>query len=262
MRKVDAPIPRLYGRTPRELLIVVTGVLMLAHCVSAGDTSGNGPAIAIVTLAFATRFFAARVAAMALCVSALALALAHVIDPRQHALDMAPHLVQFSLGALVLASRDLRARFDDGGRGVGRFRNFWRDVPPADRRSIARVTCAGAATASLLHHAHHAAALWSEIYAPPWTPVALVALAGVAGALLIAGRSLGLVLGAAFAGLTIALYAPRMHEARFAMAGAEKTVARWLDPGGGYVLVAVPAAAITLALTAPWLARLAKKMIA
>src|SRR5262245_30039557 len=157
MRFVDTPLRRAAGRTPRELLIIGTGVLMVARSIATHDTSWQGPAVALVTAAFAMRFFAARVAAMAVCVSALALGAAWIVDPRLHVAVIAPAIAQFALGLVILASRDLRARFDDDGRGLGPVRNFWRDVPAADRRSIVHVVCAGAATASVLYFAHYRA---------------------------------------------------------------------------------------------------------
>jgi hypothetical protein len=262
MRFVDAPIRRAWGRTPRELLVLATGVLMVAQSIRTHDTSWNGPVTALVTILFAARVFAARVAAMSLCIAALALCAAHMIDPGENAFDMAAPLAQFGIGALLLASNDLRARFDDGGRGVGPLRNFWRELPTADRRSIARVVCAGAATAALLHHAGHAASLWGAPYTPPGWILALVIVACAGGALLLAGRALGLVIAAGFGGAALAYLVPIARAAYGARAGhALPGDPDWLRVSGGYVMVAVVCAAATLAFTLPWLARLAKRAI-
>ena len=262
MRFVDTPIRRAFGRTPRELLVLTTGVLMVAHSIRTHDTSWNGPVTALVTVLFAARVFAARVAALALCVAALALCAAHVIDPAERAADMAPAIAQFGLGILVLASRDLRARFDDAGRGVGPLRNYWRELPVADRRSIARVVCAGAATAALLHHAAHGAASWGAPYAPPAWLGALVMVACVGGALLFAGRALGLVIAAAFAIAALAYLVPLAELGRAARAGtAADDVPAWLRVSGSYVDVACVAAAATLGFALPWLGRLIKRTV-
>jgi hypothetical protein len=262
MRFVDSPIRRAFGRTPRELLVLVTGVLMVAHSIRSHDTSWNGPVTALVTVLFAARVFAARVAALALCVAALALCAAHAIDPAERAADMAPAIAQFGLGILVLASRDLRARFDDTGRGLGPVRNFWRDLPAGDRRSIARVVCAGAATASLLHHASHGAASWGAPYTPPGWLGALVVLACAGGALLVAGRALGLVIAAGFGAAALAYLVPIAQLARAARAGAAGPGdPDWLRVSGSYVDVACLCAAATLAFSLPWLVRLARRAL-
>src|SRR5215471_18172495 len=114
MRYVDDPVPYV-RRTPRELLILTVGVLMVARSIHDHDTSWNGPVTALVTVLFAARFFAARVAGLALCVSALALCAALVLEPGQQAALYGPAAAQFAIGFVLLASRDLRARFDDGG---------------------------------------------------------------------------------------------------------------------------------------------------
>lgn len=261
MRLVDDPIRRAFGRTPRELLIITVGVLMVVTSIRTHDTSWNGPVTALVTIAFATRFFAARVAALALCVAALALCTPHWVDPQAHVLDLAPLAGQFALGALLLMSRDLRARFDDTGRGIGPLRNFWRDVPERDRRSIARAICAGAATAAILHHGVHAASWNDSQFTAPWWMTGLVVVAIVAGLLLLAGRAAGFVVAAGFAIATLALLVPRWVEADHAIHGYEKTVHWWLIASGAYVKCAIPAAAVTLLTTLPWLGRLARRSL-
>jgi hypothetical protein len=260
MRYVDAPIRRALGRTPRELLLLATGALMVVHSFQVHDTSWNAPVTAIVTAMFAARFFAARVAGLALCTGALALCATGVIDPQEHVRALAPAIAQFAAGFVLLASRDLRARFDDGGRGLGPLRNFWRDIPTADRRSIARVVCAGTATAALLHHASHGAAAWGPPFVPPGWLFELVLLASLGGVLLIAGRGAGFVVAAAFSALALAKLAPLWHDARAARGGVpDAHLAEWLRISGSFVVVATVTAAATLAFTLPWLARLARR---
>ena len=251
MRYVDAPVPYL-RRTPRELLVITVGVLMVARSIREHDTSWNGPVTAIVTALFAARFFAARVAGLALCVSALALCAALALEPGQELAYYGPAMAQFALGFAVLASRDLRARFDDHGRGLG-LRAYWRDVPAADRRSIVRVVCLGAATAACLHHAQHGVAAWG--YTPPAWPRALVLIAIASGLLLVLGRAAGFAVAAAFGALVVARTIPLWHAAR----AADGT--SWLTPAGGHVVVACVCGAATVAATLPWLGRLAQRAL-
>jgi hypothetical protein len=251
MRYVDDPVPYV-RRTPREFLLLTVGVLMIARSIQDHDTSWNGPVTALVTILFAARFFAARVAGLALCVSALALCAALALEPGTRLDAYGYAIVQFGLGALIFASRDLRARFDDGGRGLG-LRNYWRDVPAADRRSIVRVVCFGAATAALLHHGAHAAAGWGAPYLPPAWPQTLVLIAIAAGLLLLAGRAAGFAVAAVFGALVVARTLPLWHAARAADAGD------WLSISGGHVVMACVCGAATVAATLPWLWRLARR---
>jgi hypothetical protein len=261
MRVVDHPLRLAAGRTPRELVILGTGILILYRAVRLHDTSWDFVAVATVTALFAARFFAARVAALALCVGALALhaaALAHHTPLR----PLLPGLAQFGAGAVLLVSRDLRARFDDAGRGFGPLRNFWRDLPIADRRSLTRVVCAGAATASLLHYASDVALAWAHgaaAYQPPALVGVLVWVALASAGLLLLGRTAGLIGAAAVSAGALVVLVPYASAARFAADGAEKTVPGWLIPSSGFVLVAIPCAALTLAFTLPWLVRLTRR---
>jgi hypothetical protein len=253
MRYVDDPVPYV-RRTPRELLILTVGVLMVVRSIREHDTSWNGPVTALVTILFAARFFAARVAGLALCVSALALCCALALEPGQQFAYYGQALGQFAIGALLLASRDLRARFDDDGRGLG-LRTYWRDVPAADRRSIVRVVCLGAATAALLHHAQHGAAAWGAPYLPPAWPETLVLIAIASGLLLLAGRAAGFAVAAVFGSLVVAKTLPLWHDAR-AAANAD-----WLYASGGHVVMACVCGAATVAATLPWLWRLARRAL-
>jgi hypothetical protein len=257
MRYVDDPVPYV-RRTPRELLILTVGVLMVARSIRDHDTSWNAPVTALVTILFAARFFAARVAGLALCVSALALCAALALEPQEHIALWGPAAAQFGIGALLLASRDLRTRFDDTGHGLG-LRTYWRDVPTADRRSIVRVVCVASATAALLHHAAHGAAAWGAPYLPPAWPQTLVLIAIAGGLLLVLGRAAGFVVAAAFGVLVLVRTLPLWHAAR--AAGGPDSPADWLYVSGGHVVMACVCAAATVAATLPWLGRLARRAL-
>ncbi len=244
LRAVDRPVP-VVRRTPRELLIIgVASATAVRSWFELGTRDlGNTLAFAAVAVAFAVRFFAARVIAMAVAVAAAGL---HVIyawrdgglqrayasgvdDVGREAADLQLLGIAYFLGAiLVLSSRDLVTRFDDAPSRGRVLHNFWRELPVADRRRLALLVYGVALTLSMLYYVRFLVVA-AKLSVPLWVEAG-IAGAALTGVLLLFGRAVAALL-AATAGIALA-----------AMLAAHAPVA-WTVAGGAYVTAATPAVA-------------------
>lgn len=261
MRFVDSPVPVL-RRTPRELLII--GVAAATAIDSWRDHGlrdlGNTLAFAAVAVAFAVRFFAARVIATAVAVAAAGL---HVVYAWRSGFEARPLLgLAYFLGAiLILGGRDLVARFDDAPSRGRVLHNFWRELTTADRRRLALLVHGVAVTLAMLYYLRLFITAY-DLPVPLWLDAGLAGCAAV-GVLLLFGRAVAALI-AAIAGAALAV-----------VLAAHAPVA-WTLAGGAYVTVAMPAAAranphlllgataaatLTVMAAAPWAWRLLSRTV-
>jgi hypothetical protein len=259
MRYIDTPIRLAAGRTARELALIASGAGSVVMSQVHEDHSWNVFGYAFVTLAFATRFFAGRVMYLSMCFAALVLQLSSVLLGNVTLADRLP-ITLFILGhVVVLLGGDLVSRFDDGGRGFGPFRNFWRDLPVSQRRNIAWSGHAVAVLGAMMHHMAfnatspgHTAPLWIQ---------AGVFVASACGLLYLWGRAVAAPAALAFGVWTAVMMAPHVGGAWQAM----QTGGGWIvaTPGLPWVHVASPhytvvgfvIAIATAAIALPWTVR-------
>lgn len=187
MRWHDRPLPRL-GRSPRELLVI--GVAVASAVRFARSDPGGAVMFAIAAVAFGARFFAARVIATGIAIAAVAVHVSAAVTPR---VPLRPELLgiaYFLTAILVLGAPALVAAFDDAP-SRGRFlRNFWRDLPRPDRRSLARVAYGVGTTGAMAYYHHHGI---------------VVAIAAACGVLLVAGRAVAALVATLGAAVLLAL---------------------------------------------------------
>lgn len=201
LKLVDTPITRLAGRTPRELLILGTLMAFIASgLVAARPPWWDLSLFALALAAFATRFWAARILGIGICVSSLAMALVHVREGAWDLCALAPHQISFAAtwlaGLIVLSSRDLGRRFERAPSwGVGRWKvtNPFAELPPLHLAAIA----AGAVSLGALGHLLLRAILVAQAHGLPATGLS-IALGAIALTLLllVAGRVVGLLAAA------------------------------------------------------------------
>lgn len=254
MKVLDTPVRLAAGRTLRELLLLGNGVVCIGAAIVYGDESWNVYAYAAATFLFAIRFFAARVCYLSWCIGALALQLANSM--RMGSLDEQwLTIVGILVAALALSGSDLVRRFDDEGRGLGPWRNYWRDLTVGQRRHIAWGMHLVGTTGGLLHH------MWFNVESlsggvPTWLYLG-VAGASVVGFLYLWGRALAAP-AAVVLGATVAwkLY-PYVGDAWGALHG--RTPSQPLPPeiwmSAHYTVVGFVCAVATAVIALPWTAR-------
>lgn len=249
---VDRTVPVL-RRTPRELLIIgVAAATAIASVRHHGMRDpGNALAFAAIAVGFAARFFAMRVIATAVAVSAAGLHVAYAWRSGGDARELLG-VAYFLAAILVLGGRALVATFDDAPSRA----NFWRELPRGDRRRLAVLVHGVALTLAMLYYVrYHLVAAGQPV--PPWLTAGLLGGAAVC-VLLLCGRASAALL-AVLGGLPLAV-----------MILAHAPLA-WSVASGAYVPMSVPAAArlaphlligaglaaaLTVAAAAPWTARL------
>jgi hypothetical protein len=198
---VDSPISRLRGRTPRELLILGALVFFIASGLLAPRPPWWDLSIfAIALVGFATRFWAARILGLGICVSSLAMALVHVREGQWDLTALMPHQLSFAAtwlaGLVILSGADLGRRFERApswtpfGRALA---NPYARLPGLHLAAIAAGAVSLGALAHLLLRAtitaqHHGLAA-TELIIP------MVAIAATL-LLLVAGRVVGLIAAA------------------------------------------------------------------
>ena len=255
MKVLDTPIRLAAGRTFREILLIGQGVASVAIATYKGDHSYNVYSYAAVTALFALRFFAGRVVYLSLCVGALALQLSCWMLRGVGFAELWPALLGILAIALLLSGPDLVRRFDDEGRGLGPWRNYWRDLSQAQRRHIAWGMHFVAATGGLLHHTwYNLEELGQPV--PTWLYAGVAACSAV-GFLYLWGRALAapaaVVLGAAIAWKL----APHLDGALDLLRGRPlaEPVPIEVAFSAHYVLTGFACALAMAALALPWAAR-------
>ena len=255
MRALDTPIRFAFGRTFREILLIGQGVVSVGVAMSRGDHSYNVYSYAAVTVLFALRFFAGRVVYLSLCVGALALQLSCLMLRGVSFADNWPALLGILVIALLLTGPDLVRRFDDEGRGLGLWRNYWRDLSVAQRRHIAWGMHFVGATGGLLHHTWYNLEE-SRLPVPTWLYLGVAACSAV-GFLYLWGRALAAPAAVVLGGLVMWKLAPHLDAAwnlvRARPAG--EVVPIEVAYSAHYVLTGFVCAAAMVALALPWAAR-------
>lgn len=250
MRVLDTPIAFARGRTPRELLIIAGGAAALAAGIAQGSDTGNLIIYAIMTIAFASRFFAARIMMGGLFIGALALHLPWLLYDGFGLTDLAPVVWALAAGLILLSSRDLVARFDNNkAGGIPGFPNFWLEISRSHRRAFCWCAYSLGALGGLLYHAWLGA---PADHAPEWP---LWALAGAVACtlLIIAGRSLAFVATAIYGAWVLTIVAPQIGAADRLLAGEWTTdISPLYLYSPQYVLPAAIAAVTAVAIATPY----------
>jgi len=201
MKALDTPLRPLLGRTAREAILVAGG---LAICVGELRQTPANPwhvgLFAAGTALFAVRFFAARVVAIGVLLSAIA---AHLSAMRYGAGWVSAPLFwgvyPMAAGVVLLMSRDLQQRFDLAPTGVGFRLNRWRELPRSHWRAS---TLLGWLLGLLGHFLLRG---WQSSGADPTTWPLLAIVLCIAGVLLLfTGRSIVFVITAVL-GIAVAI---------------------------------------------------------
>jgi hypothetical protein len=261
MRFVDDPV-RLVRRTPRELLVIgIAATTAITSWLELGTRDvGNTLAFAAVAVAFAVRFFAARVIATAVAVSATGLHLAYAWREGFAARPLLG-VAYFLTAILILGGRDLVARFDDAPSRGRILHNFWRELSTADRRRLALVVHGVALTLSMLYYVRQNLLLARQDV-PLWLEAGIVGAAAV-GVLLLFGRAIAALLAATAGAALAAVLAAHAPVAWSVATGTYVTLSM---PAAARVapqlmLAATAAAALTAMASAPWAWRLVARSL-
>ncbi len=255
MRLLDTPVRFVAGRTGRELLLIGYGLGCVGTALACGDRSWNIYAYVGVTALFAARFFAGRVIYLSMCIGAAALQLAQLLLPQVTLADKAAVLLQILAAALLLSGPDLLRRFDDGGRGLGPLRNFWRALSHAQRRHLAWGAHLIGATGALLHHTIYTLQRTGQPV-PAWLYVGVVGC-GVIAALYVCGRAVAAPLAVVAGALVAWRLARHLDEAWGILHGRYPAapVPREVWSAAHYVVVGCVCAAAAALIALPWAAR-------
>ena len=253
MRVLDTPLRHARGRTPRELLIIGGGLAALVQGLAYGSDVGNLIIYAVMTAAFAIRFFAARIMMAGLFIGALALHLPWLLYPGFGVADLAPVVWVLFAGLVMLSSRDLIERFDNNqSGGLPYFPNFWMSIDRANRRAFCWCAYALGAVGGLLYHAYLRAP--AEL-APDW-PLWGLAAAVACSLLIVAGRSIAFVATAAYSVWVLAMVVPQVGPSNAYMAGTwSEDLSRLYMYSPHYALPAAIGAGIALAAATPYAVR-------
>jgi hypothetical protein len=257
MKVLDTPLRPLAGRTLREAIIVGGGLGACAYELRSGSPNPwHLGVFAVGTAMFALRFFAARVVAIGVLLSAIA---AHLANLRHTLGWYEPELFwgvyPMAAGVLLLLSRDLANRFDFAESGPGWRLNRWRALP----RSHWRASVLLGWLLGILGHFLLRAWQPAGEAAPVWALIAiLVCIGGIF--LLFTGRSIVFVITAALGVAVAALVIPQVGAAEALLVGdwtaARPTSILWnASPSSalpaalaatGIALVSLPYAALHL----------------
>lgn len=255
----------LLGRTPRELVFILAGAgLSIAEFIRPGHVDWPNLAVYVLaTLAFAARFYAARAAAVATCIGAIAQQWPHL---RTGDVDLGTLAVLPLAGILLLASSDLVERFERAPSRVRWLPNPWSQFTAAETRTLRWAAYAAGALAGLLHHVSEQLIYTRD--AVVW-PYACVLALIVALALLSFGRALGLLAVWATSLVVLVLSAPLVvpAEASFAasglpaLVGPDLTLPLNIAAGRLYLLPIALLAAFAAATTTPATLRLLRRTL-
>lgn len=226
---LDRPIASLWGRTAREVLLILGGVAVAVWSLCQPQLNLWHTSFYIgATIAFAVRFYAARVVAVGFIATALALTGINATQGEPlfwGALALLP-------GLALLVSSDLRERFDRAPRA-----NPWRSI---DRRHWVAWCGVG-----------YLLGVLGNLYLLPWRsifqaggnwPLVILGAVYLAVGLLFCGRAIAFVVAAAagLAGLITALAEPQLLAARPGFDWAA------IITGAAITAIAAPYAALAL----------------
>ncbi|HUQ03942.1 MAG TPA: hypothetical protein VM261_15700 [Kofleriaceae bacterium] len=210
MKGLDTSLRPLLGRTPREVILIGGGLTICGFQFTLPTVNPWHLGVFVAgTALFAVRFFAARVVAIGILLSAIA---AHLSGLRYGAgwVQQSLHWSAYAMGAgvLLLMSRDLQQRFDFGASGPGLRLNRWRELP----RSFWRVSTVLGWLLGILGHFLLRGWQPAGAAAPMWPLIAmLVCIAGVM--LLFSGHSIVFVITTILGVVVAALVIPQVGAA-------------------------------------------------
>ena len=254
---IDRPIPHLRGRTARELLLIAVGLYFLVfEELRSGSTDwANCVVYGLATLAFAVRFFPARAVGVGTALAAIAQRWSALRAAGMHASDFdwtawAPFGV-----LMLLASRDLAAKYDEAPTGIPWLPNLWGGLPRPDARRLRWCAYALAIVAALLFKRLQSLGGWGSV--AHWQAEAMTVALILAVALLALGRA------------SVLLAIPPLA-ALVAVAAVRALPSSELQLGLGdlgpnhpeYVLPALGCALAAGALALPYAARLLRRRLA
>lgn len=255
MKFIDSEIRGL-RRTPREALVIAAGVgLFCYELTRPGSNLWYLAFYAVATFLFATRFYAARVVGVAMLFTSLGVSLLPLRPGAAYAYGHAPWqwYALVALGLLVLASRDLRERFDRGPSGTGWRANYWRDLP----RSHWTVCCLSGYLlglfGNLVFMSWQAAGAWQTL----WWPGVMCGAIWACVILMLLGRNLAFLAASAIATFGLVQIVPHVTAAEAFRAQGWRVAAPdsplW-SATPDFALPAAITAAAVLALAAPYAA--------
>lgn len=256
----------LLGRTPRELAFILGGAtISIVEVVRPGPVDWPNLAVYVLaTLLFAARFYAARAAAVATCIGAIAQQWPHLRHGEVNWLTLA---VLPLAGILLLASSDLVERFERAPSRVRWLPNPWAQFTAAETRTLRWAAYAAGAMGGLLDH------ITEQLrYTPDpavWPRACMIALC-VALLLLCAGRAIGLLVVWATSLVVLVYTAPLIvpAESMFATRGHPSLVDAGLalpkSIAGGWLYLQPTAllALFAVAVTTPIVFRLFRRTMA
>jgi hypothetical protein len=238
---IDRPLARFRGRTLRELVLIVAAVAL-----AIGDKSNSWVTtfpFVLLAVMFASRMFPARVLYVSACLSAIALRVGYVLSPEHTLSESALPLAGVGVLAFLACGRDLVRRFDDEGRAVGWFANYWRTLSTSDRRRIAWMSHALSACGAALYFAHCQIGGVSEAGYLVNGAVAC----GVAGLLLLWGRAIAAPVTLAIGGYLACRIGPEL------MTTTDVST-------NGYLIVAFACASVACVVALPWSVRFVRRL--
>jgi len=260
---LDREVAWCAGRTLRELLAVAGGLAIIAaEFIRPGAPDwGNLAVYVVATLLLATRFFAARAAAVGACIGAIVQQWPHL---RLGDVDVETLAVLPVAGILLLASADLVDRFERAPSRISWLPNPWASLRAADTRNLRWAAYAAGALAGLLDHTAQTTASTFEMLhqsAPLWPRLA-EALFMFALLLLCLGRAVGVLLVWLTAVAVVLLAAPLAWHAESMLGhGDPITLPLAYFNAAHYLLPIVLLAATAAAITTPAIARLLRRTL-
>ncbi len=257
MKLLDTPVRPLFGRTPRELVLLAGATTACVAALYVGAHWAVTTTFVITTAMLAARFFAARLVAIGMLGTALA---AHVSLSRYgdgwtgvlRLGDHVPELVFIGLGLILLCSRDLAGRFDLAQSGAGWRINRWRDLPRLHWRMSAVLGVALGALGHFLWAAQKNAAMADG----SWARWAILVIC-ISLLLLFAGQAIGFLVSAVLGITVLVIAVPDLAAAEAYLArGAAGSPGRLFGAAPHAALPVVIAAALVTLTALPYAARL------
>ncbi len=263
MTFLDREVAWCAGRTLREILAVAGGLaIVAAELIRPGEPDlGNLAVYVIATLLLATRFFAARAAAVGACIGAIVQQWPYL---RLGDVDVETLAVLPVAGILLLASGDLVDRFERAPSRFAWLPNPWAAFGAAETRGLRWAAYAAGALAGLLDHTAQTTAHSFEMLghsAPMWPRLA-EGLFMFALLLLCLGRAVGVLLAWLTAVAVVVFAAPLAWQAESMLRHGDPITLplAWFN-AAHYLLPIVLLAATAAAITTPAIARLLRRTL-
>lgn len=263
MSFLDREVAWCAGRTLREIIAVAGGLaITAAEFIRPGKPDwGNLAVYVVATLLLATRFFAARAAAVGACIGAIVQQWPYL---RLGDVDVETLAVLPVAGILLLASGDLVDRFERAPSRISWLPNPWAAFSAAETRGLRWAAYAAGALSGLLDHTAQTTAHKFEMLhqtAPLWPRLAEGSFM-FALLLLCLGRAVGVLLVWLTAVAVLVLAAPLALQAETMLRHDHPITLpiAWFN-AAHYLLPIVLLAAAAAAITTPAIARLLRRTL-